>query len=216
MNKLFFALSLIVLSSVFAFAQSDYKKGEFFIGYSNGQVDTGILEGFTSAQTGVPDRSTFHGFNAAGVYNFSHYVGLKGDVSGTYNNTRFSFPLTTGGTTQTVSFDTNSSLYNVVGGIQVKDNSVDKKFKPFVHAMGGVGHGKTSISNLTCTSTVNINCGQIVDSSENGLGMVFGGGLDIRLSDRIDLRAFQADYNPIVFDESHTNNFRFGVGIVFK
>lgn len=215
MNKLFLALSLIVLSSVFAFAQDEYKKGEFFIGYSNGQVDTGI-EGFTSADTGIPDRSTFHGFNAAGVYNFSRYVGLKGDVSGTYNNTRFSFPVTTGTTTQTVTFDTNNALYNVLGGIQVKDNLVDKKFKPFVHAMAGLGHGKVEVSNLTCTSTSMINCDQITGGSQNGFAMVFGGGLDIRLSDRIDLRAIQVDYNPIKFDENSTNNYRFGVGIVIK
>lgn len=215
MNKLFFALSLIVLSSVFAMAQDEYKKGEFFIGYSNGQVDTG-LEGFTSANTGIGDRSTFHGFNTSGVYNFNRYVGLKGDLSGTYNSTRFSFPVTTGASTQTVSFDTKNALYNVLGGIQVKDNSVDTKFKPFVHALAGLGHGKINVRNVTCTTTANINCAQIVSESESGLAGAFGGGLDIRLSDRVDLRAFQVDYNPIKFDESTAHNFRFGIGIVIK
>lgn len=219
MNKLFFGISIIILSSVFVAAQAsdDYKKGEFFIGYSNGQVDN-ELDGFTQANLGIGERSTFHGVNASGVYNVSRYFGVKGDVSGTYNSTRFSFPVTTGGVTQTVSFDTKNSLYNVLGGVQVKDNSVEKTFKPFVHGLAGIGHGRIKISGVNCATTNLISCNQIVSESETGFAVAVGGGLDIRLSDRIDLRAFQADYNPIWFGEGTgmTNNFRFGIGIVIK
>jgi len=205
------------LASLGAIAQytDEHNQGEFFIGYSNGQVDTGF-GGFTSVNTGIGDRSTFHGFNASGVYNFSRYVGLKFDGSGTYNNARFSFPVTTGGTTQTVSFDTKNSLYNLLAGVQIKENSVKKKFKPFIHGLVGVGHARINVSNLTCTSTPMINCAQIVDTSENGFSTVVGGGLDIRINDKFDFRAFQVDYNPIIFDESTAHNFRFGIGIVIK
>ncbi|HVF47301.1 MAG TPA: outer membrane beta-barrel protein [Pyrinomonadaceae bacterium] len=215
MNKLFFVFSLIALSSVFALGQNDHKKGEFFVGYSNGQIDAGI-EGFTSVDTGIGNRTSFHGFNTSAVYNFNRYVGVKGDFSGVYNSTRFSFPVTTGATTQTVTFDTDNSLYNVLGGIQVKDNAVDKKFKPFAHALAGIGHAKVKVGGVNCTTTTVINCGQILSESETGLAAAFGGGLDIRLNDRFDLRAFQVDYNPIKFDESTTHNFRFGIGIVIK
>src|SRR5436190_7093726 len=219
MKKFITVFSLMIAASISAMAQysADHNQAEFFIGYSNGQVDTGF-EGITSANTGVGDRSTFHGFNVSAVYNFGRYVGLKGDLSGTYNTTRFSFPVTTGTTTQTVSFDTNNSLYNFVGGVQIKDNSTEKTFKPFVHAMAGVGHGRTNVNNLTCTSTPLINCAQIINETATGFAAVLGGGLDIKVSDKIDIRAFQADYNPIVFDEGRgtTHNFRFGVGVVFK
>jgi hypothetical protein len=114
---------------------TDIQKNEFYIGYSNGQVDNGPMPA-TQANTGIGDRSTFHGFEVAGVHNFGRYFGVKGDVSGTYNSTSFSFPVGA----QTVSFDTKNSLYNVLGGVQIKDNAVDKKFKPFVHALAGIGH----------------------------------------------------------------------------
>jgi hypothetical protein len=215
MKKLFFALSLVTLAAVFVSAQDDYKKGEFFVGYSNGQVDTGF-SGFTSVPTGIGDRTTFHGFNTSGVYNLGRYVGVKADVSGTYNTTRFSFPVTTGATTQTVSFDTSNALYNVLGGVQIKDNSTEKRFKPFVHALGGLGHARAKISNVTCTTTVMINCAQILEASENGFAAALGGGIDIRVNDRIDFRLVQIDYNPVILDESTSHNYRFGIGIVFK
>lgn len=217
MKKLFFALSLVACTALAAAAQDDYKKGEFFIGYSNGQVDTG-LDGFTQAETGVGNRTSFNGFNAAGVYNFNRYVGVKGDVSGTYNSTRFSFPVTAGGVTQTVTFNTQNSLYNVLGGIQIKDNSTTKTVKPFAHALGGLGMERIKVSNVNCVTTSTIICGQIADQTENGLAGAFGGGLDIRLSDRVDLRAVQLDYNPIMFGDGTgtSHNFRIGVGIVIK
>jgi hypothetical protein len=67
-----------------------------------------------------------------------------------------------------------------------------------------------------CTSTPLINCGQVADQSQNGFAAVLGGGLDVRLSDKIDLRVVQLDYNPTVFDESTSTNYRIGFGIVFK
>ena len=46
--------------------------------------------------------------------------------------------------------------------------------------------------------------------------MVIGGGLDIKVNKRIDIRAFQFDANPIYFDESTYLNMRFSTGVVFK
>ena len=217
MKNIFLALILTAAASVSALAQSapDYKKTEFYIGYSNGQVDTGVDSGNT-VNSVLRDRANFHGIEAAGVYNVSRYVGIKADVSGTFNSKRFSFPVTTGLTTQTVTFDTDNSLYNILGGVQIKDNANDGRFKPFVHAMIGAGHGRTKVKNLTCTTTVNINCATIADDSETGLAGVFGGGLDIRVNDKIDFRAFQVDYNPIKFNGGTDNNIRFGIGIVIK
>jgi hypothetical protein len=55
------------------------------------------------------------------------------------------------------------------------------------------------------------------DSSESqtGLAGAFGGGLDFRVSDRVDIGAFQLDYKPTRIDGSTLHNFRFGAGIVF-
>lgn len=214
MNKLFLAFCLTIISSVCAFAQTtDYKKSEFFVGYSNGQVDTGANSepGFEEF---FDDRLSFHGANVSGVYNVNRYVGIKGDVSGTFKTSKFSFPVTTGTTTNTVAFKTKSSLYNFLGGIQVKDNASTGRLKPFAYALAGVGHGRVKVSNVTCPTGVD--CSDFVGDSETGLAGAFGGGLDIRINDKIDFRAVKVDYNPIKFDSGTQHNVRIGVGIVFK
>ena len=88
MKRIFVLLSLSVLASAAAFAQrDDYKKGEFFVGYSNGQVDTGFDSDDLNGIFRENVFDNFNGFNASGVYNVSRYLGLKADVSGTYNRT---------------------------------------------------------------------------------------------------------------------------------
>ena len=61
MRKLFLAFCISALTGLSAFAQiDDYKKGEFFIGYSNNQVDTGIAGGDEFSDF-VDERESFHG-----------------------------------------------------------------------------------------------------------------------------------------------------------
>ncbi len=215
MKKLILAISLAALSSVSAFAQTeDYKKAEFFVGYSNGQVDTGANFDDEFGDL-VDDRETFHGFNVSGVYNFNRYLGLKGDISGTYNSKDFNFSVPTGPTTSgNVAFKTNSSLYNFLGGVQLKDNSKDTRFKPFAHALVGAGHGRVKVKDVSCSAGVDC-VGFAGTESETGLAGAFGGGLDIKVNDKFDIRAIQVDYNPIKFDSGTTHNVRIGFGIVF-
>ena len=141
MKKFILAASLAAFSAIGAFAQAavdDYKKGEFYVGYSNGQVDTGLDSG-NSVNSFFRDRANFNGVNVSGVYNFNRYVGAKGDFSATFNNTRFSEAIVIPGgtTTSTVSFNTKNSLYNLVGGVQVKDNANSGVFKPFARGREG-------------------------------------------------------------------------------
>src|SRR3982751_4597068 len=118
MKKIIFTLSLAIFSSVFVHAQSsDYNKGEFYGGYSNGQIDTGnnFNTSGNAVQNFFNNRTNFNGFETAGVYNVSRYFGIKADLSGTYHKDSFSFPVTTGTTTQTVTGSIRESLYNVLG-----------------------------------------------------------------------------------------------------
>ena len=54
--------------------------------------------------------------------------------------------------------------------------------------------------------------------------MAIGGGVDVRVNDRIAVRVFQADYNPIFlsggnelgFGNTRADNVRFSFGVVFK
>lgn len=219
MQKFALAICLAAFSGLTAFAQttttSDYKKAEVFVGYSNNQVGTGISPNDDFSEI-VDDRETFHGFNVSGVYNFSRYLGIKGDVSGAYNNKDYDFSVpTVPPATGRVAFEANSSLYNFLGGIQVKDNSSEARFKPFGHVLAGAGHGRVKVKNLTCDITVDCT-GFEGTASETGFAAAFGGGIDIKLNDRIDIRAIQVDYNPIWFDGGTTHNVRFGIGLVFK
>lgn len=220
MKNVILAISFTIISAAAVFGQAtavdDIKKVEVFVGYSNGQVDTGLDSG-SSAVDFFRDRESFNGFNVSGVYNLNRYFGVKADVSGTYNSRRQTFTADAGGTPFTASFKDDSSLYNFLGGVQVKDNSKSGRFKPFAHALVGAGHARTKISDFTCSPTVICAAVVVPDEkfSDTGFAGAFGGGLDIRLNDKIQIRAFQADYNPVRISGNTSHNARFGAGIVF-
>lgn len=211
---------MTLVCASFGLAQNttgDYKKSEFYVGYSNNQVDTGADNSSgNNFQNFFNNRKSFHGFNVTGTYNVTRYVGITGDVSGTYNNTDFSIPVaTTGGpAVAPITFKTNNSLYNFLGGVQIKDNASESRLKPFGYALVGAGHGRTKIKNLNCPSTVN--CSSLSDFSDTGLAGAFGGGLDVRVNDKVDFRVIKVDYNPIRLNGETDHNVRLGIGVVFK
>lgn len=214
MHKFILLLCVAVTSTGFALGQDEYKKGEVFIGYSNGQVDTGLGDIDDDFDFDIGERETFHGFNVSGVYNVTRYFGVKADVSGVYSNRGFAFTVpTTGGGTGSVAFETKSSLYNFLGGVQIKNNSNSGRLKPFAHALVGAAHTRVKLSGLGCS--VGVDCTGFEGGSETNFAGAFGGGLDVRLSKRLQLRLIQVDYNPIWFDGGRQNNLRFGFGLVF-
>jgi opacity protein-like surface antigen len=207
---------LVVLLTHSAFAQSnDNAKAEFFGGYSFGS--TGVSFGTTGAGAQVyRERANQHGFNASGVFNFNRYVGIKGDVSGTFRSGRHTFTVPTGiqsTPTVPVSFEAKTSLYNFLAGIQIKDNARDKRLAPFAHALVGAAHRSNKIKGGPFACILIIPCPG--DTSETALSFAFGGGLDIKLNRRVALRLIQADYNPIKFNTRTDHNFRFSTGLVF-
>lgn len=171
MKNLISALCLMIVMSVSAMAQStdEYKKAEFFVGYSNGQTDTGV-DSDTNTDAFL-DRSTFHGFNVSAVANVNRYFSIKGDVSGTYRSDDVSFALIFGGTTQNTTFRANRSLYNFLGGVQVKDNASTARLKPFGYALVGAGHARIKVKNLSCST--GINCSGFYERFGNWIGRCF-------------------------------------------
>lgn len=218
LKKAFIALSLTAIGAVSVFAQADdYKKAELYVGYSNGQVDTGVDSG-DSAVEFFRDRANFNGVNASGVYNLNRYFGVKGDYSVTFNRTEVSDTFTTGGFDYTIGFETKNQLHNFTGGVQIKDNAKEGVFKPFAHAMVGVAHARTKIQDFTCVAPVGGSCTPLDISSENfnetGFSGIIGGGIDFRLNNKIQIRAIQVDYNPTRLGGETQNNVRIGAGIV--
>lgn len=211
MRKLVLFAILIVASASMAFAQStdDYHKVEFYGGYSHNRVDTGIDDNDPELSDIVNEREGFNGFETSITGNLSRYFGLKGDFSAHFKNK--TFPI------GAAHVDIDSTVFNFVGGVQIKDNSKETRFKPFAHAMIGAARvrNKADFSNDVCAAVFPSPCPADFTETETGFSGVFGGGLDIRAGKRIDVRVIQFDYNPThVFDETQ-HNFRIGAGIVF-
>lgn len=206
-------VAIIGITSAFAQSSDDYKKGEFYVGYSNGQVDTGIdADGLASDF--FDKRVSFNGVNISGVYNVHRFVGVKADVSTTFNSN----DLSVSGNGVTVSLKNKNTLWNVLGGVQIKDNANEgSRFRPFAHALVGLGHMRSEISDFRCTGTVPPGCPTPITGSfnESGFAGAFGGGIDIKVSKRVAIRAIQADFNPVWVDGGMSSNFRLGAGIVF-
>jgi opacity protein-like surface antigen len=204
MKKLLLLAIMIAVCAPMAFAQStEYNKFEFYGGYSHNRVDTG-----TGTRSLVDDREGFNGFNTAVTGNITRYFGLKFDLAGHYKPETIDL-----GGSANIKFDSN--LYNFLGGVQVKDNAKEGTFKPFAQALVGVARSSNSVefNNIACIAIFPSPCTNF-NETDTGLAGAFGGGLDIRLNNRIDVRAVQIDYNPTRLFGGTQHNFRVGAGVV--
>jgi hypothetical protein len=213
MKRAFIVFGFLVFA-ISAHGQNDYSRGEFFAGFSHGQVDRST--GFFNTQNNFAQigPSKFNGFNVSGVYNVAKFVGIKADVSGTYNRANFSGNVGTVLVPANLVSSSKNSLYNFLGGVQIKNNASTRRIKPFAHMLVGVGHARTE-TNATCTQV----CAQVVlpkSRQDTGLAGAIGGGFDVKLTDRVDIRAIQIDYNPVKAGNSILHNVRFGIGVVIK
>ena len=218
MRKLILLAVLITCPAPALQAQSsdDHDRFEFFGGFSHNRVDTGG-PGDGLAFAGGEGHTGFNGFDASAVGNLSRYAGLKFDVSGHFKREADAdFQICVDATTGGVCFSprVQASLYNFLGGVQFKDNAKGgRRAKPFAHLLVGAAHAKVAFDNSPCLEALGFAC--LTDESETGIAGAVGGGLDIRLSDRLDFRAVQLDYNPTRLGSETQHNFRVGVGIVF-
>lgn len=203
--------TIILACASMAAAQSDYKKFEFFGGFSHNRVDTGLGDDDPSFQDIINEREGFNGFEVSATGNLSRYFGIKGDFSGHFKKDSFPIPGVPG-----ANVDIDSRLFNFLGGVQIKDNSTEGTFKPFAHALAGAANARNSVdfNDVACIAIVPSPCSPFTES-ETGFAAAIGGGLDIKASDRVSIRAIQVDYNPTRLFGSTQHNFRIGVGIVF-
>jgi hypothetical protein len=199
MRKLFMAALFIACTAPFTFAQTsggDYNKYDFYVGYSHNRVDTGFDD---PSQNFISEREGFNGVEAFAKGNVSRYVGLVGD----YSFHRKSFNDTVG----TATFNVDTDLHTLMGGAEFKDNNKETKVKPFARVLAGFQHARDNVS-VTGLSDTN--------DSQTGFSGVIGGGLDFRVSPRVDFRAIQFDYNPTRLGGEMQHNFRIGVGLIFR
>lgn len=82
-----------------------------------------------------------------------------------------------------------------------------RRVTPFVYALfGGVNY----------KVKVNVAGNTLVSASDTGFNMALGGGLDVKVNERLAIRVFQLDYlRPNFFGESH-NRGRLAFGLVLR
>ena len=188
MQRLLSLAVLLIIVSPAAFAQSDYTRWEIFAGYSalhfdnlGGETDNAIVNEV------LGEKNTLRGFNAAVTGNFHKYFGAKFDYSLHLREDNFSRPAGSG------TIDT--TVQNFLGGIQIKNNLEDgPTFKPFAHALFGVATQKIDIDSPQLGPIFGISDFSV---NETSFAVAVGGGIDIKVNSRIDIRAIQIDWNMI-------------------
>jgi hypothetical protein len=139
------------------------------------------------------------GWNGGVTVGMTKNFGITADFSGYYKNIN----TTLDGT----EFDTKLRAYTFLFGPQFQKNG--EQLRPFVRALFGLARG---------TAKAKIDGESVAQASRNVFAGSLGGGLDVRVSSRIAIRAAQLDYYPFRSSEGGGltfNNFRFGAGIVY-
>lgn len=175
-----------------------------------------------NASKALCERRGFNGFEVSAVGNFTRYFGIKGNFSGHFKKEPFTDTFTN--PAETLRSDFRERYYQFLGGVQIKDNATDTRVKPYAHALiGGVRYRGTTV----LTSTIPVNSDNQV-TAMTAPALKLGGGLDVRINTRMDLRLIEVNYNP-VFGRDHTttsrispfsnqgatkHNVSFGIGLV--
>jgi opacity protein-like surface antigen len=177
----------VLLLPASLFAQSDYNP-KFFIGYSNLQGE-GLPNKNDPDNLLSPDfldrRSTLHGINAEATFPIRNF-GLTADFS--FNRNKLSSDI--GNLEQS----TKTDVLYFVGGPSFNFRN-QTRFEPFVRLMGGGARTNFEITSRTqLAGGTNTN---EFDTNSTDLAVMLGGGLDVRVGEKVTLRVFQMDYAPI-------------------
>lgn len=182
-------------------------KVELFLGYSR----FGVGSNFSSGTAG--NRMVgLNGGSAALELNFNRYLGLVGDFGGYASN---KLEITGTGVNQPRDVDASGTAFSYMFGprLHFRRHSV---VSPFAQVLvGGIRATAVTVngcSGATCTPL----------PVQNALAMTAGGGIDIRLTHHIALRAVQAEYMLTRFaavptgSNSSQNDLRLSSGLVFR
>ena len=213
------ALGLTVsVAPAAALGGEDYRKREVAAGFSHMRA----ASTFESETAVIPDEGTFttryctqvgrdsfganfqrffcerkgmNGFDASATFNFNRYLGVKGNFSAHFRSQSFSDTFDVGeGDTFTANVRTRDRLYQYLAGIQLKDNVRDgRAVRPFAHMLAGIARQTVSFQQPPADGS----SGFDARANLTSFAMKLGGGLDLRVSKRVDLRLFEFNYNPV-------------------
>ena len=203
--------SLMVLSlSTVSYSQDETQKMELTGGYS-----------YVNFHPGIP-KITSQNLNGGGisfVYNVVHYVGLKADFEAYALGTGWSKALQNAGYPGTISVSGN--VFTYLFGADFK--KPEGRFQPFGEVLVGASHsnGYGTLLKQICVSVSG--CVSTTSSSNNGFAMEFGGGLDIPVSEHVQIRPVEADFLLTHYGSNlglngysaYQKNFKYFAGINF-
>jgi hypothetical protein len=189
MRKLFAVVAVLLIYPIVAAAQ-DAPKYEVFAGYS--------YQNFGEATS--LRRASLNGWEASVTANITDNVGVELDVSGHYGETKSGDPgfvIFPG--LQPAKFDVRQHAF-LIGPHLAGDIG---RVRPFGHALIGLTNREVGLQGVPGRD------------DETRLTGAFGGGLDVRLTDSVSLRAVQADYLVTSFGSENQHSARVSAGIVF-
>jgi opacity protein-like surface antigen len=210
-------LAMVLCSTVCVYAQSERPYG-VFVGYSNLRA-----EGLRNTNDFLDRRLPMNGLNGSATLFALGSIGVTGDVS--WNRNRNSVDVTNG-------TDSNHTDVLYFMGGPSYSVAVSEHFQPFARILGGIARTnfqakqERSVNDQNRTTTFGV--------GSTDWAMAFGGGLDVKVSERFHVRAIQFDWAPVFFDDhaitvlgtpgvlrpafldgKRQDNFRFSFGVTF-
>lgn len=128
-----------------------------------------------------------NGWEASAQYKFTGWIGGVADFGGDYGSVRDE-------ANPAQTFLAGTNVHSFLFGPQV---SLPARVSPFGHVLAGVTH----VSGL--------------NHSDNPATLAVGGGLDVRVKPRLEIRAIQAEFIRTYFFGA-IDNFRLSTGLVFR
>ena len=146
------------------------------------------------------------GWYADIAVNLTDAIALVGDVGGAYKT--YEESITEGGIRAEASVDVR--MHTLMGGVRFNTRP-NPRITPFAQVLAGYARGDVK---LEASSTFG---GQTIDFDEsestNEFALEAGGGVNVRLTDAIGVRAYGSYIR--IGTEDGGNGFRFGAGLVF-
>jgi opacity protein-like surface antigen len=154
--------------------------------------------GYSYFRASDPTTINLNGWNASITGNLTSWFGVVGDFSGHYGSPSifgFGVPLT------------DANQYSYLFGPRLSYRGSDR-FTPFGHFLVGVSRASAGTSRGFRGFDASL--------SDTALAAALGGGVDIKMTDSIAIRAVQADYLMTRFLDDRQDNLRLSFGVVFR
>lgn len=203
-------LGIVLLFAIPAFAQDD--QGKFDLSGNFSYVRWNPAKNYSNSVN-------LYGGGGSITYFLTQYIGIKGEFLGYGSQNNFIKVRTAEGTNVIVA---SGNLFTYMFGPVVKKRS--GTFQPYGNILLGGAH-----SNVFANVNTQEHGVLGASPSGNAFAMAAGGGLDIKVSHSISLRAAEVDYlltrfnafngqtvAPPFFSTHNQNNFRLVTGIVFS